>query len=478
MDVLQIPDDVWFLTFCCLTPLEFVSIVQTCTHFNKLNDPTKYPAVNKCWEHHCHRLWSLCKPNNYPATLTSNFLDLFESMIYFILSTVTGPQCLDFTEINNLPNNYTAFTILDDPESKYQLMRKLLKPLYNMEITVDRISHLSKKTHFVAMIIAQDNDEMFKIYIHNQQQININQKTDNSDNSDHDHDNFDINSPIPFLSTGSGNRGTVILFQVIQDGAVKIANYLLGRTKVDHDHDLTGDEKKSDFTNDDNDDNGDKGSKIKGGDSIEKKDEYMYTYSYNFPNIDVIGSKKRLYGDTFLTLATFHQEPDIVSLLINHPNMTKSGINQVANSGWTALHHALNHETEDPDITIEIATMLINDERTDINAVDNEGNSVLMYATEYQPKIVPILVLNKKFNVNIQNLDGQTALHWIIERKWENGFKIELESRAIGLAKLLLKRKDFDLNIKDKKNRTAVDLAKHLAFHTMFDLLSANLNKQ
>ena len=58
--------------------------------------------------------------------------------------------------------------------------------------------------------------------------------------------------------------------------------------------------------------------------------------------------------------------------------MTKDGINQAAGTGVVPLHyaccvpHQLNRNATEQD-AISIAQMLINDERTDINAADRGG---------------------------------------------------------------------------------------------------------
>ena len=74
---------------------------------------------------------------------------------------------------------------------------------------------------------------------------------------------------------------------------------------------------------------------------------------------------------TPLLLAAHCNRVEMVSLLINHPNMTKSGINQ-------------------GDIT---------------------GNTPLMYAIEAHKKIFQMLIKNDKIDVNIKNGEGNTVLH-------------------------------------------------------------------
>ena len=179
----------------------------------------------------------------------------------------------------------------------------------------------------------------------------------------------------------------------------------------------------------------------------------------SFPNIDIHsvnlhGSCMNTRKDTPLGHASYHRHVEIVSLLINHPNMTKDGINKAGSKGLTPLHCACDKLGTDShgkqNDGVKIAQMLIDDERTDVNAVDFQGKTPLMYAIKSQPKIAPILIENDKVDVNIQSHCGNTALH----------VAVEFRDIYCGLIKKLLSRKDFDKNIVNNQGKTGLDLAK------------------
>ena len=134
--------------------------------------------------------------------------------------------------------------------------------------------------------------------------------------------------------------------------------------------------------------------------------------------------------------------------------MTKDGINKADSKGLAPLHCACDKLGADShgkqNDGVKIAQMLIDDERTDVNAVDFQGKTPLMYAIESQPKIAPILIKNDKVDVNIQSHCGNTALH----------VAVEFRDIYCGLIKKLLSRKDFDKNIVNNQGKTGLDLAK------------------
>ena len=61
--------------------------------------------------------------------------------------------------------------------------------------------------------------------------------------------------------------------------------------------------------------------------NISDSDKYRCNYNYKFPNIDIISPESYFGQNTPSTLAAYYKHAEIVSLLINHPNMTKNGIN-------------------------------------------------------------------------------------------------------------------------------------------------------
>ena len=87
---------------------------------------------------------------------------------------------------------------------------------------------------------------------------------------------------------------------------------------------------------------------------------FKYLMQYDkFPNIDLSCVDGR-QQDTALILACWHRKTKIVSLLLNHPNMTKKIINMIDTQGGTAFFYAYSRNATD------IVKIMINDERVDM----------------------------------------------------------------------------------------------------------------
>ena len=155
--------------------------------------------------------------------------------------------------------------------------------------------------------------------------------------------------------------------------------------------------------------------------------------------------------------------------------MTKTGINQPNIYGTTPLHYAAgpgdscNARAQD---ATNIVQMLINDERTDINAVDKDGKTALMHAMNIYYPVTKMLITNDRVDVNIQNNVGETALHKAANATTWRHVHLTWDD-TIELVQMLLQRKDFvAVAAKDYKNRTALNVAWETNFTQMAALLS------
>ena len=420
LHIFDIHDDTLFLVISHLTPLDFLSLSQTCLNFYRRSDPTKYSAINKYWQIQCQEFWSLMKKNNYT---TDNYKNLFQTMAEFVIYNINIPEYMyDFIDMYN-SSKYKDDRHLYISEKTLNLHQRT----FGMEITVDKFVKISGRSSLFYIIDA-DNLKMFKIYIYNTNENYINKKL----------------HAFPDLA-----RSSSILFGVIIYGAIKIATYLLAPVAVNK-------------ANDDH-------IYIKDKNNIDK-----YNYNYNFPNIDILTPESSKTKDTPLTLAAHCKRVEIVSLLINHPNMTKDGINQGDNTGVVPLHcaccapHENNLKASEQD-SVSIAQMLINDERTDINVADESGDTALMYAIQYQKKVFEMLIKNDKINVNCQNVDGETALHVAAACDDCIGYQT---IDFVECVKILVRRKDFNsLDIKNNDNLTALQVAMQQNFSPMIQCL-------
>ena len=409
----DIHDDALFLIIGCLKPLDFLSLSQTCLHFYHLSDPMKYCAMNKYWKIKCQKSWSLIKKNNYA---TDNYKNLFQSMIDFMVRTI-GENFDQFSIIFHEPH-------LESHSKRKDFIKslKLRQQGCNMEITMDKMAEVLKDC-FLSHIIKLDNLEMFKIYM-----CNMN-------------DNF-INEKILYRFALTIARP--IIFVVIEFGANKIARHLL--------------------------------APVKNQENIKGKNTQNYDFSSK--NINIHTRDALLAEDTPLTFAADCKRVEIVSLLINHPNMTKRGINQGDASGVTPLQcacslpHCSNTDAPFEDV-VEIVKLLINDKRTNINAVDCYGETALMYAIQFQPKIAEIMMENDKYNynidVNVQSDSGETVLHNAAQLQTDDE---NTRSDVIQATKKLLQRKNIDIHIKNNDNHTALDVATKENFTEMIELLN------
>ena len=194
--------------------------------------------------------------------------------------------------------------------------------------------------------------------------------------------------------------------------------------------------------------------------------------NYNFETIDLDGNFS-IGGNGILNYCVTYRKVEIVSLLIDHPNMTKELINQTNPRGRTPLHHAFMKTSagdDDQDSSLKIDQMLINDKRTDINIVSGEGKTALMYAIESYPKIAMTLIDNERCNVNIQATYGDTAFHIFVETAAL--CNLDTDATYLQLCQKLLQRKDLDSNIRNNQAKTPLDLAKEKNLSAIVKLIA------
>lgn len=98
---------------------------------------------------------------------------------------------------------------------------------------------------------------------------------------------------------------------------------------------------------------------------------------------------------------------------------------------------------------IELVDRLLKKKKVDINTCDDAGNSVLVRLLRHGDYDVVLNHMgNKDWDVNHQNLDGNTFAHYLVSINYVNVMEI---------IKKLTKNKDFLPNIKNNKGETILD---------------------
>ena len=291
-----------------------------------------------------------------------------------------------------------------------------LSTILNMDLTMNEL-RCSNTRNRLSDIIAQDNVDLFKIWLCTMRAKN---------------DDFTINSPVKNLESSNHCMSPIakcILSAIVTEGATKIATFVLGS----HDEKLGyDDEVKPDNNN----------------------------HNYNFANIDLNISIGHFNDDTVLTVASFQRWVKIVSLLINHPNMTKELINECDLNSFTPLHYALakfvNAGESGSEKGVKIVELLVKDKRTNLNGVDINGETPLMMAVQLElvhaTRCVSVLLDDDRCHVNIQNPIGNTALHLLL-------CETNCDSSIVST---LLERTDLDVTVKNDSGATPLDLAKKM----------------
>lgn len=113
---------------------------------------------------------------------------------------------------------------------------------------------------------------------------------------------------------------------------------------------------------------------------------------------------------------------------------------------------------EASDKVFENAFNIIKKENLDINAVDRDGKTVLMYAAFYNNREIIDSIIKKEVNINAVDRYGRTALHWAAYYGKEEAISILLKNGA-------------DKNIKDELGNTALDISEFEGYENISGIL-------
>jgi ankyrin repeat protein len=139
-------------------------------------------------------------------------------------------------------------------------------------------------------------------------------------------------------------------------------------------------------------------------------------------------------GGTALILASFNGHLEVVTELLK----AGADVNAKSKNGYTALMQAAVKPNE---AAVQIINLLL-DQKADINAQDEEGYTALMRAVDHPPPPPPL----------------PPYLRGAKKPKWYDSKQREAEIHFMIVKALVMRR--ADLNLKDQRGRTALDIAR------------------
>jgi ankyrin repeat protein len=122
--------------------------------------------------------------------------------------------------------------------------------------------------------------------------------------------------------------------------------------------------------------------------------------------------------------ATRHGHESLVRLLLENG----SNINARSDSRSTALHGALNDQTDVVELLIENGA--------DIDAEDKEGCTALYWAMLLRDRLTVKLLLDKGANIKVRNKEGRSALqasvgHQVLISQMDLGTYLDFSARYL-----------------------------------------------
>ena len=439
LTVVDVSDDVWFLIFGLLTPLDFLCVHQTCLFLRDITNGTKHHEINNYWQHQCKKLWSQIEKTKYK---TKNWYSLFESIIDVIVNTKYVYRLLRTHKENpgiveQIRSISTTNQIKFKPNIAIKDLDSILFASYNFLLTMDMISQNEQSLNFLKGssisngILKADSIELFKIYTWNMSDneihsININTSEEN--------DNYNMQN----------QQNMSLLRESIRCNSYQIIKYILTEKKFEN---------------------------IDVGD-IDCEQFPVKRWRYVRLGLE---SKH-----TPLMLAARLKQINTVSLLLKHPKMTLLGINARSYYGQTALHYAMTSHRmgaidESINDGVEIIKLIVNDKRTDVNLKSYNINVTTPLFTAVSmlghSKFVEALLSNKYcfVDVDLKDYHKNTVLHYIAGGKMR---PISVRDQQIISAKMLLTRTDLDRNILNRDGKTALQIATETNYEAMVNILS------
>lgn len=170
---------------------------------------------------------------------------------------------------------------------------------------------------------------------------------------------------------------------------------------------------------------------------------FKYNINYNFKNI---------YGQTIIQIALGYDNLEIVNFLLDKDIDFN---NKDKEHGYTLLHHIVSFNNNN---ILEIFNKIIKIKNLDINQIDFLGNNVLHIAINENNTKVIIKLIKMDINYNIQNYFGNIPLHTFLENNEDisNDLNNNNDSDNVIILKKLIE--ESNLNIQNNEGKTCLHL--------------------
>ena len=164
-------------------------------------------------------------------------------------------------------------------------------------------------------------------------------------------------------------------------------------------------------------------------------------------------------GNTPLHTAVLYRHPENLDELLK----VNPDIDAINTAGYTPLHLAVRR----PDN--EKAIELLLQQRADVNIPDPTGrNALLVSVGSHQKEYIALLVSNG-IDINSQDNDGNTALHYPLFNVLENKLYLPLSKEIVKI----LMEEGADPHIRNKEEKSPMDLAVESGENELINLLKS-----
>ena len=179
------------------------------------------------------------------------------------------------------------------------------------------------------------------------------------------------------------------------------------------------------------------------------------------PNIKKISTKSKNSNNIFISFIIIFLI--FITLIYKIYNLNKNktvNINFQDENGMTIIMHALINEENKLNANDIKKLLMQNRNKIDYNIVDNNNQTLLMYAVSFGDKEIINEIVKYGNGIDKTDNNGQTALHWAV---WYNKYDSVEE----------LIRLNANPNIEDNDSRRPIDIAEFEGYEDIYELLNS-----